>query len=85
MEIATPIGSIRHRARVTDLVAPNVVHADRWWYPERGEDASDPFGFWTTNVNVCTDDAPASCDPVMGSWLLRALPCSVAPAKQPFD
>jgi anaerobic selenocysteine-containing dehydrogenase len=85
MEIATPIGSVRHQARLTDVLGPNVVHADRWWYPERADDASDPFGFWATNVNVCTDDATGSCDPVMGSWLLRALPCRVAPAEAPFE
>jgi len=85
MEIATPIGSVRHRARLTDVVQQNVVHADRWWYPERADDPTDPYGFWATNVNVCTDDAPGSCDPVMGSWLLRALPCRVAAAEKPFE
>ena len=78
IDIVTPIGSVRHKVRLTDILAPNVVHADRWWYPERADDSNDPFGFWATNINVCTDDAPGSCDPVMGSWLLRALPCRVA-------
>jgi thiosulfate reductase / polysulfide reductase chain A len=76
--LETPIGSVRQRARLTPTLAPTVVHADRWWYPERAEDSFDPFGFWATNINVCTDDAHASCDPVMGSWLLRALPCRLA-------
>jgi anaerobic selenocysteine-containing dehydrogenase len=76
--IATPIGTVRQIATLTDTLPARVVHADRWWYPERAGDRADPFGFWSTNINVCTDDAPASCDPVMGSWLLRALPCQVA-------
>lgn len=84
IEIATPIGSVRHRARLTNVLQRNVVHADRWWYPERADDKGDPFGFWSTNVNVCTDNAPESCDPVMGSWLLRAVPCRVAAAENPF-
>jgi thiosulfate reductase/polysulfide reductase chain A len=83
IRIATPIGEVRQRARLTDVLPRNVVHADRWWYPERANDPDDPFGFWSTNINACTDDATANCDPVMGSWLLRALPCQVglAPAE----
>jgi anaerobic selenocysteine-containing dehydrogenase len=79
MLIETPVGSVRQRASLTEDLPPGVVHADRWWYPERATDADDPFGFWETNINVCTDDALGSCDPVMGSWLLRGLPCRVVP------
>lgn len=78
IRIATPIGEIVHRARITDTIAARVVHADRWWYPELAADPVDPFGFWLTNINVCTDDRTESCDPVMGSWLLRALPCRIS-------
>jgi anaerobic selenocysteine-containing dehydrogenase len=85
IEIATPIGAVRQRAKVSDALPPNVVHADRWWYPERADDPSDPFGFWATNINVCTDDATESCDPVMGSWLLRALPCRISRADDQAD
>jgi hypothetical protein len=53
------------------------VHADRWWYPERGGDEKDPYGWRSTNINVCTDDAAGNCDPVLGTWLLRGLPCRV--------
>jgi anaerobic selenocysteine-containing dehydrogenase len=83
VEIATPVGAVRQKARITDILQPGVVHADRWWYPERAGDQEDPFGFWATNINVCTDDAAGSCDAVMGSWLLRALPCQVTPARAP--
>lgn len=81
IHVETPIGAVRQRARLVDALPRNVVHADRWWYPERGADVDDPFGFWSTNINVCTDDATHSCDPVMGSWLLRALPCRVSAAR----
>ena len=83
IEIATPVGRVTQRARVTDELEPGVIHADRWWYPERREEAEDPFGFWGTNINVCTDGAAASSDPVMGSWLLRGLPCRIE--KAPAD
>ncbi len=75
--VETPIGRVRQRARLTEDLSPQVVHADRWWYPERGADAADPYGWRSTNINVCTDDAPDSCDPILGSWLLRGVPCRV--------
>lgn len=78
IEIATPVGRVTQRARLSDELAPGVVHADRWWYPERSADAEDPFGFWATNINVCTNGGADSSDPVMGSWLLRGLPCRIA-------
>jgi anaerobic selenocysteine-containing dehydrogenase len=81
MSITTPIGTVTQRARIVDTIPPRVVHADRWWYPELRDDQTDPFGFWATNINVCTDDGAESCDPTMGSWLLRALPCRIARAQ----
>lgn len=77
--IETPVGKVRQKVRVTEDLAPGVVHADRWWYPERQGDATDPFGWRGTNINMCTDDAPESCDPVLGTWLLRGLPCRIVP------
>lgn len=81
--IETPVGAVRQQVRITDDLPPRVVHADRWWYPERGEHGDDPYGFWATNINVCTDNDTASCDPIMGTWLLRGLPCRLAPADGP--
>jgi len=75
--IETPVGRVRQRARLTDDLLPQTVHADRWWYPERGADAADPFGWRSENINVCTDDAIDSCDPILGCWLLRGVPCRV--------
>lgn len=80
LRIETPLGAVRHRARLTEALAEDVVRADRWWYPEGTGDAADPYGLWATNINVCTSDAVEDNDPVMGAWLLRGLPCRVAPA-----
>lgn len=80
IRIETPVGAVRQQVRLAEELAPGVVHADRWWYPERADDKQDPFGFWATNINVCTDDATQSCDPIMGTWLLRGLPCRIAVA-----
>lgn len=76
--IETPVGKVHQRARLTAALAPGTVHADRWWYPERGDNVDDPFGVVATNINCCTTAAPDSCDPVMGAWLLRGVPCRIA-------
>jgi anaerobic selenocysteine-containing dehydrogenase len=73
--IETPKGRVRQKACLTETLHPWVVQADRWWYPEQGGGKLTLYGIWETNINVCTDDDPASCDPLMGSWLLRGLPC----------
>ena len=75
VEIATPLGAVRQRARLSAAVLPQVVEADRWWYPEGTGDEADPYGVLATNINVCTSDAPEDCDPVLGTWLMRGLPC----------
>lgn len=76
--IETPVGSIRQVARVIDTFAADVIHADRWWYPEGAPDGAKHFGVTTTSVNMLTSDIPDDSDPVMGSWLLRGLPCRIA-------
>jgi anaerobic selenocysteine-containing dehydrogenase len=73
--VETPVGRVKHVARLTETMAPGVVQADRWWYPERSGEAPGLYGFWETNINVCTEDDPDSCDPVIGSWPLRGLQC----------
>ena len=77
VQVETPIGVVRQKARLTDALPRRVVHADRWWYPERADDSADPFGFRSTNINMCTDGAGTSCDSIMGTWLWRGLPCRV--------
>ncbi|MGE3773268.1 MAG: molybdopterin-dependent oxidoreductase [Gammaproteobacteria bacterium] len=77
--IETPLGRVRQRARCSDALAEGVVCADRWWYPEGTGDAADAHGVFATNINVCTSDADDDIDPVMGAWLLRGLPCRIAP------
>lgn len=75
--LATPHGTVRQVARLTTDVAEDVVVADRWWYPEGTGKEDDPYGLWAHNVNVCTSDAAGDCDPVLGTWLLRGMPCRV--------
>ena len=75
--IETPVARVRQRAHLTEDLHRSVIQADRWWYPERAADADDPFGWRTTNINVCTEGAPEECDAVLGTWLLRGLPCRI--------
>ena len=78
IQIETPMGSVRQRARLTTGLARGTVHADRWWYPEYGDEADDPYRVVATNINCCTSDASSDCDPVIGGWLLRGVPCRLS-------
>jgi thiosulfate reductase/polysulfide reductase chain A len=77
VEIESPIGRVRQMARIDDRYAPDVVHADRWWYPERAPAQEDPFGVVETSINMCTSNSARDNDPIMGSWLMRGLPCRI--------
>ena len=75
--IATPVGSVRQIAHLTHGLNEEVIRADRWWYPERANDTDDPYGFWATNINVCTVNDDANADQLMGTWLMRGVPCRI--------
>jgi len=79
--ITTPVGSVRQVAHLTNELGNGVIRADRWWYPEKGEDDDDPYGFWATNINVCTANDDANSDELLGSWLMRGVPCRIEPAR----
>jgi anaerobic selenocysteine-containing dehydrogenase len=70
-------GRVRQRVAVTEHVAPGVVEAERWWYPERPGAEPELFGVLESNVNLLTDDAPDRCDPAHGSWPFRLGWCRV--------
>lgn len=75
--IETPKGKVKQRAKITTAVPPGVVQAERgWWYPEKG--VKDLFGIWESNINVCLDDDPDTCDPACGSWCTRTILCRIA-------
>jgi anaerobic selenocysteine-containing dehydrogenase len=80
--IETPIGCVRQMVRIDDQYARDVVHADRWWYPERTLVSEDPFGVLETSINMCTSNAARDVDPIMGSWLMRGLPCRIVVAER---
>ncbi len=75
MAIETPVARIEQQLRVDERLPVDVVHAERWWYPEGTEDPDDPYGIRRTSVNMCTSNAPGEVDPILGTWLMRGLPC----------
>jgi anaerobic selenocysteine-containing dehydrogenase len=65
-------GSIRMKACVTEDIRPGVINVDHgWWFPEK-----EDLGFWESNANVLTSNAPPY-DPAFGSCPLRGLLCSI--------
>lgn len=75
--VKTEIGQVSQQVRLDDALPEDVVHADRWWYPENYTRGEDPFGAAATNINFCTSDSRENCDPALGSWQLRGLPCQI--------
>ena len=73
--IETPVGSVQQILRLSEKMRPDVVHADRWWYPEGTNIPGDMFGIRKTGINFCTSNALGDLDPIFGSWLLRGIPC----------
>ena len=70
--IETKRGRVKQKAKVTVGIDPRVVHAVRWWYPEKpGPD----HGIWESSINVVTLDSPY--DPGAGSPTMRGLLCKI--------
>ena len=76
--IETRVGHVQQQAKISAQIQVGVIHAERWWYPEGTQDETDPYGVRRTNINMCTSNSPGDMDPIMGSWLLRGLPCRVS-------
>jgi anaerobic selenocysteine-containing dehydrogenase len=73
--IETRRGKVKQKAKLTLGIDPRVVHAVRWWYPEKpGPD----HGIWESNINVVTLDYPY--DPGIGSCTFRGLLCKISKA-----
>ncbi len=53
VEISSPYGHIRQKARVTPTMKKGVVHCMHgFWYPEQEADAPNLYGNWKSNVNM---------------------------------
>jgi len=73
--IETPHGRVKMRARLTDVVAPDVVSAQHaWWFPEQEPPG---YGYKQSSVNLLF--GPMTYDPDTGSESLRSALCKVYP------
>ncbi|UCH23830.1 MAG: molybdopterin-dependent oxidoreductase [Deltaproteobacteria bacterium] len=77
VEIESPRGKVRQRAKIFAGIDPRVISAQHaWWFPEK----KDPGHGWDeSNVNILTDNAYNTCDPAMGATSVRTLLCKIHP------
>ena len=81
VKVASPLGSVRMRLRVSDTVDQRMADADHgWWFPERPQKAPELFGVFKSNINLLCPDGPEFCSPEIGSWPHSALLCRVSKA-----
>jgi thiosulfate reductase/polysulfide reductase chain A len=81
--IETAVGRVRQRCRYYNDLDPRVVNAEHgWWFPELPGEEPWLHGVWESNINVCTNDDPDRCNPMLGSWPLRTFLCKVYKCKE---
>lgn len=78
--IESPKGRIRHRLKVVAMHPGTVSVELGWWYPERPAAEPELGGVWESNANVLTSADVAQCDPILGQWSFRGIPCRVCRA-----
>jgi anaerobic selenocysteine-containing dehydrogenase len=73
-------GRCLQRAKLTLGIDPRVIGAQHaWWFPEK---KSPEHGWKDSNINLLTDNNPATCDPAMGATNLRVLLCRIFPQEE---
>ena len=78
VKVETPLGSIRMRLNLSDMVDPRMADAEHgWWFPEREEAEPSLFSVFESNANVLCPDGSEFCSPEIGSWPHTALLCRV--------
>ena len=78
VRVVTPLGSIRVKACLTDILDPRMVDVQHgWWFPERQEAEPELFGVFQSNANILCPDGPEFCSPEIGGWPHTALLCRI--------
>jgi anaerobic selenocysteine-containing dehydrogenase len=78
VKVETPLGSIRMRLNLSDMVDLRMADVDHgWWFPEREEAEPNLFSVFESNANVLCPDSAEFCSPEIGSWPHTALLCRV--------
>lgn len=83
--IETGQGRISQEAAIVEMRDGVVSIEYGWWYPE--QEAMEPGlgGLWESNANVLTTADTAFCDPILGGWNFRAIPCRISKAEGDAD
>lgn len=80
VDITSPRGRVKQRAKLNDGIDPTVIVAEHgWWYPEMKEEG---HGWDISNINILTDNAPETLDPVMAATNLRVCLCNISPCEK---
>ncbi len=76
VEISSPRGRCRQRAKVTDVVPYHIISAQHaWWFPEESQESF--FAWDRSNINLLTENGFSSCDQAMGATSLRTMLCNI--------
>jgi anaerobic selenocysteine-containing dehydrogenase len=83
--IETRQGRIRQEAAIAEMRDGVVSIEYGWWRPEK--EAAEPGlgGLWESNANVLTTADTAFCDPILGQWDFRSIPCRIYKAEGASD
>lgn len=81
--VESPRGRVTQKCQYFEGIDPRVVHAQHgWWFPEQPGEEPWLHGAWWSNINVCTDDDPDRCSPIVGTWPARTALCKVYKRKE---
>jgi hypothetical protein len=86
VNVETPDGRVRARARLNDTLQPNVVCGQHGWWqpcPDVAAPGYEPFGPAGANFNLLIGNG--AIDPISGSVPHRAYLCEVRAAEHPGD
>jgi len=83
--IETKQGKIRQETTIAEMRDGVVSIEYGWWYPEK--EAMEPGlgGLWESNANILTTADTALCDPILGQWDFRSIPCRIYKAEGATD
>jgi thiosulfate reductase/polysulfide reductase chain A len=81
--IETPQGRIKQTLAVTEMQDDVVSVEYGWWFPEQRSSNPVLGGVWESNANVLTSADTATCDPILGQWSFRSIPCNLYKVVEP--
>jgi anaerobic selenocysteine-containing dehydrogenase len=83
VNLETPLGSVRARAKLNAAIDPQVVFGQHGWWEaceELGLPGYAPYGPASANLNLVLSQTPS--DPISGSSPMRAGVCEVSPIRE---